>query len=240
LVLICFCDLSLHIANAQKPDAKKGILEPDTKRRIVDPPEKVSAKSWTFERINLTGDAVVDMLRNKEVQKELNLDGAQQVDIARMIREIESALAEWRDELALPSESKRREIAERLTKLTKSFVAEIDDLLDPNQVDRLLGIICQIHGVIAVVHPIIEKRLEISVKQRAKIHGIIKGFKPGKDDIRETILNVLTDDQKQKLDSMKGKPIELETNPLTGVRHTRVAGSGEHKASTNTSTAKEP
>jgi len=220
LIFVFLSDLSLNVAIAQKPDGKPTILAPIEKTSL--------ASSWTIEPVTSTGEPVLDVLRIKEVQVELNCDREQQVDIADRFRDIDESLAEWkklnhltRDERTHLFQSKRREVAERIAKLTKCFVAEIEDVLNPNQVDRLLAIFCQIHGAIAVTHPIVEKRLGISINQRTRIHGIVRNFKLGDEGIEDLILNVLTDDQKRELVSMKGKSFELETNPLTGFRRTK-------------------
>lgn len=120
LIFVFLSDLSLNVAIAQKPDGKPTILAPIEKTSL--------ASSWTIEPVTSTGEPVLDVLRIKEVQVELNCDREQQADIADRFRDIDESLAEWkklnqltRDERTQLFQSKRSEVAERIAKLTRVF-----------------------------------------------------------------------------------------------------------------------
>lgn len=126
------------------------------------------------------------------------------------------------------SEEMRTKMAEMAAKAD----SKIQDILDPTQFDRLLGIFAQQDAVRALNHKLIAERLVITEEQKGKMKTVEEesgeklremftggGGRPGPEmfekmqaarkETEEKIVGVLTAEQKKKFDELKGEKFEF-------------------------------
>jgi hypothetical protein len=104
------------------------------------------------------------------------------------------------------------------------------EILQPEQRGRLKQIDLQFQGADALRSPEVVKALALNIEQREKVNAAIKSADKHRDEtvlpnqkiasigmtpleldeqLLETALNVLTPEQRTKLDGMKGRPLDL-------------------------------
>ena len=130
-----------------------------------------------------------------------------------------------------PSDEERQKLREQFEARATKERDELAKILKPEQQKRLTGIYVQQAGTAAIGDPEVSKELGISDEQKAKLRTIreetaasMRGLFGGGEvdreanrtkfnDLRksseEKVLAVLSDDQKKKLEELKGKKIDL-------------------------------
>ncbi len=131
------------------------------------------------------------------------------------------------------------ETRKKMSELTGKLDSKIEDILDPSQFDRLLGLFAQQAGINALGNKHIVDRLVITDDQKSKIKELQDesgakvremftggGGRPGPEmfekmtamrkESEEKIMGVLTADQKKKLDELKGEKFEFPQGPGFG------------------------
>jgi Spy/CpxP family protein refolding chaperone len=139
---------------------------------------------------------------------------------------------------------------EKMIKMRDDTTAKVNEVLDDGQKKRLMGIFVQVAGAGAVMDPAIGKEIGITDEQRTKLRDAVgpprEGRRPdgpppegkeGREGRREggsfremrermdkEIMAVLTDEQKQKLESLKGEKVDIDMSELRGFGGRRGEG----------------
>jgi Spy/CpxP family protein refolding chaperone len=138
---------------------------------------------------------------------------------------------------------------DKMMKLRDETQAKLNEVLDDGQDKRLMGIFVQVVGTGAVMNPAIGKEIGLTDDQQKKLRDAVgpprDGGRPdgpppeGKDgerrrdggsfrEMRERmekeIMAVLTDEQKQKLESLKGEKVDIDMSELRGFGGRRGEG----------------
>ena len=173
------------------------------------------------------------MLRTPELQKELKLSDDQRADIGGLMSEALGAMQDLRD----ADEEERREIMQELMEEGR---IELNKILDKDQQKRLHEIQLQQQGPAGVVSAEVAKELKISEEQKGKIETIIEEtgeaqrelfgeLREGGDreevmqkvqalrkERDETVLALLSADQKKQWTTMLGEPFEMPRRGFGG------------------------
>jgi len=185
-------------------------------------------------------------LQNDKVQKELELVDDQKDQIKKLgdksrenMREMFSGLQDLPQE---ERQEKMRELQPKMEESQKALGKQVDEVLMPNQRDRLKQITVQIQGTGALSDEEVAKELALSDDQEKQIQQVRQeafekmreNFRPGagggdndRDARRERmqkaqketddkVLAVLTSEQRDKFEKMKGEKFEFDPSQLFG------------------------
>lgn len=148
---------------------------------------------------------------------------------------------ETRAEMRKQFEDGGRPDREKMMKLMDDSTAKLNEVLDDGQEKRLMGIFVQMAGPGAVMNPAIGKEVGLTDEQRDKLRDAMgplrEGRRPdgpppegkrtegrgGEGSFRERrekmdkdVMAVLTDEQKKKLESLKGEKVDIDMSELRG------------------------
>jgi len=132
-----------------------------------------------------------------------------------------------------PGGMDRTKIQEAMASMQEKSETKLGDILDPVQMDRLVGLYVQRDGVRTLTSKTIATRLEITADQKAKMKeqqaSAMEEFRaamtPGADpDATEKLraqgekkmMDILTQAQKDKMESLKGAKFEFPAQPARG------------------------
>jgi hypothetical protein len=161
-------------------------------------------------------------------QKELKLDEATTDKVKNMIRE-------YRDEARKEREG-GSDMATLRKKLDGEYAPKLAAILDKTQQTRLREIAIQVAGVHALQDATVVKDLDLTKEQQDKIAGIVKehgehaggggaaAFMEHRREQLDKAVAVLTKDQQEKFEKMKGKPFTF--SPPAGRSGGRRARTG--------------
>lgn len=182
---------------------------------------------------------MVQLIGRQEVQDELELLPDQVDGLAKMNERLrpEAANFDFRNATEEQRNQYLAKMQEQLTERTKQAKDQLEELLLPDQFDRLEQIAVQVAGVSALVSPAMSERLGLTKevtdkmtkdieasaeKGREMLNAAMRDRDRGFDfnAIREKaeemrkeldvqLLANLSDDQKAKYEAMKGKPFDL-------------------------------
>ncbi|QDV61498.1 Spy/CpxP family protein refolding chaperone [Crateriforma conspicua] len=187
------------------------------------------------------GGGMLQLLRIDEVRSELDLmdDQVQTLekvgrDIAEEMRGDMPNFRDMSDEERQEAFAKMQEMREKAEKKTRE---QLEEVLFPEQYDRLKQINIQAQGINALRDAEVVKELGLSDEQKEKIRKVGENLRDGiqekiaearesgdRDKMREAMqeafagmqekletetLAVLTSEQKKKFEEMKGKPFEM-------------------------------
>lgn len=194
------------------------------------------------------GGGVLSLLRMEEVRKELQIDESQ----TKKLEEISTALREamprldfagLRDLSDEERTKKMEEFQKGMAEATKKQEAKLDDILDPDQSSRLMGLLVQRENVRAVLsYDKVAAAITLTDEQKTKLTTIDResrnamrprgaggagGERPDFTQIREQMEKarketeekmsaVLTDAQKKKLEELKGAKFEFPERGFGG------------------------
>jgi hypothetical protein len=199
---------------------------------------------------------VMDLLRMEEVQKELKLTDDQKKTLtdeaAKMGEAMRSMFSDFRPggEMTDEMRKKMEENGKKMAEMAKEAEKKLETILDPDQQDRLIGLLIQRSGVRAVPSSeLLCAALEITDDQKTKFAEVEKqngdemrkSFEKmrsegqgGDEDpqargekmrkameemnkaAEERLMAVLTDDQKSKMESLKGEKFEFPAPQFGG------------------------
>ena len=183
------------------------------------------------------GDPMFSLLMNETVREEIELM-PDQAEALKKIRDDNGGRGDRPDfDFRSASEEERREFMEKMRsqreETMKELKGKLEEVLLPNQFDRLREISIQVAGVAALGSPEVQQELGISEEQiaslsetREKIQGEMRdkmremmqsgnrdgmreAFEGVRKEIEEKVLAVLTAEQSEKFEEMKGEPFEL-------------------------------
>jgi len=201
--------------------------------------ERTSVSSVNQIRDQVTGNGLLDLLRFEEIRKELKVDDIQKAELDEKFHKIQVLRAELRTKRAQKpfakvdlTDSDFANSIGQLAKATDDFASAIAEILDPLQVDRLIGIYCQQEGVLAFVNSLVATRIGLSEDSRKKVSDEIRKSLvgnmdfPGKDgaggkvalnallnrrkDTEGSIRKILTEEQRTTFESLLGVPFKLQ------------------------------
>lgn len=202
------------------------------------------------------GQGLAGLLAMEQVQTHLKLDAAQKGELKTLQESVESELRDVFTDLRESGgdfASMRDKIQEKIQGVMGKLDAKIEDILDPDQFDRLLGLFAQRGLSQALTHKAISERLELSADTVKKVREVeaesmaaIRDLFPGpgaggqgggrqgggfgnfdpeemrkrmeqmrekmqeaRKEAEEKILALLTDDQKEKLEALKGEKFDF-------------------------------
>lgn len=161
-----------------------------------------------------------------DVQKELNMTDEQKTRVA----EVNDRLRDERRELFGTTFDGWSKVQPQLEELNNKASQEVNEVLEPAQRKRLQEIAIQQNGPRALQDPDVVVELALSDEQKAKLAAAVaentKAFETGfgeasretwreragelADQADQRLLGVLTDEQKTKLDELKGEPFEVD------------------------------
>lgn len=190
------------------------------------------------------GGGQLMLLRNEKVQKELEIVDDQKAEITKLAEDQDKLMREmfasFRD---IPEDERQAKIEENRKKMEENAKAvreKVNEILEPRQVARLKEISLQMRGDGALADPEVAKELGLSedqTKQLAEIRdeSFEKSrelFRPGADETereemrkkmeelrKETsqkTLAVLSPEQQEKFEKLKGKKTDLDLRTLFG------------------------
>ncbi len=187
-------------------------------------PAVVAAAARTAELTPPEGTTIkLLLLRQKSVQKELELTAEQ----AAKIKEFTHAQSEAARKARDLGEAERREVHQKLERQNKEFLAST---LSEKQSKRLHQITMQFTALHHLTSPGLVKELNLSDEQVQKLkdlqrearkelvailsakerEGKKEKFAKHREETRTTILGILTDEQKRQVREISGAPFEGE------------------------------
>lgn len=190
------------------------------------------------------GTSSLNLLNLEQVQKELELVDEQKTQIKEVAEKIREQFREAFSGLRDLNEEERRakftEMREKMEKQTADLRKQVDEILLPHQRDRLKQIALQVGGDAAISGDEVAKEIGLTDDQkeqltkardemRSKFGEVFADFRdPDKRDAarermtklreeaREAVQNILTEQQKTKLKEMRGEPFELDRSQFGG------------------------
>lgn len=200
-------------------------------------------------------NSLISLAAMKEVRDELKVDDVQSKELDEISKELGDAMREMFaggggrqggggfDDAA---RQRMQENAEKMAKLQSKADEKLSDILDPKQMDRLLGLLVQRSLTSALANSQISAKLNITEDQKTKFKELDEarrasrggpgGGGPGgggaggpggfdrerfeqmRKENEEKVLAVLTADQKKSLEDMKGAKFEFPAPNFGGGR----------------------
>lgn len=186
------------------------------------------------------GGGLLGLLMMKEVCEELKLDEDQTTELDGLKKEMQESMrsmfegrqrGERRDQVAMEA------AGTKMREMGKKMEDKLEELLDPNQMDRLVGLLAQQEGLMSLRNSLIATRLEITSDQKTKMlemekeageamRSIFSNGPPGPDAFEKMqtmrkegeakLLALLTDAQKKTLEELKGETFKFPEMPRWG------------------------
>jgi hypothetical protein len=174
------------------------------------------------------GAGVTGLLMMKEVREELKLDEDQVAELEdlgkAMMESMRSMLPQCGGGGQPPNAQDRQAMMEKMQKANEENEAKVEEILDPKQFDRLVGLFIQASNLQSLNSKLVATRLGITEDQKTKMAEIAKangekmrelfqaGFGPDarekmgkmREEAEAKIKEVLTDKQKQDMETLKG------------------------------------
>ncbi len=186
------------------------------------------------------GDPTLGLLRMTEVRTELKISPEQETAITKLVEGIRPSRPEGVD-FGSMSEEKRTEFFEKMRKEMETKVNEakeqLEEVLFPNQIDRLKEISLQAQGAQALGNEEVAKSLNITDAQKKELEEVRESlrvdmqskmqeafanrgnagaggdmrevFTQMRKDMDEKVFAVLTAEQKAEFEKMKGEKFDL-------------------------------
>ena len=185
------------------------------------------------------------LLQMREVQEELGISEEQGQQLRDKLSELGNQVRDsFQRGNGRPDLSAMQETMLKLGNEMEEATAEI---LDPDQFDRMLGLMIQMDPVAALRSTSVQSALEISDKQKGQIDDAFTangekmrelfsgGFGPDmrekmtemRDELKTTVLGVLSDDQNEKMEELNGEEFEFPEQRGFGGRMGRGGDRGE-------------
>lgn len=179
------------------------------------------------------GGGLAGLLMMKEVCEEIKMDEDQTAELEVMKKEIQESmrsLFEGRQGRERPDQAAMEAAGAKMRDMGKKMEEKLEELLDPNQMDRLLGLLAQQQGLMSLSNSMISTRLGITEEQKTKMsemekeageamRSIFANGPPGPDSFAKMqtmrkegeakLLALLTDDQKKSLEDLKGETFKF-------------------------------
>jgi Spy/CpxP family protein refolding chaperone len=192
------------------------------------------------------GGGTYGLLRMSQVQKELELVKDQQDKLRKIEEEMRGSMRELFSGLRDLSEEDRRkkfaEIREKMTKQREVMQKKVDGILLPHQRDRLKQISLQMRmqrsgATSTLTSDTVTEALGITEAQKKKLAEVRKEVEKqlqediakARENARKKIFDVLTPEQRKKLEKLTGEAFKLDRSQFQrgrGRRDRRPRGEG--------------
>lgn len=160
---------------------------------------------------------------NDKVQDALKLSDDQKDKIKKIN-------SDAREEMRKEFQSGGRPDPEKMRQLRQDTSDKVKEVLNADQQKRLMGIFIQVMGAGAVMDPEVGKAIDLTEDQKTKIHDAVgpppgggqagrgdrQSFQERREKQEKAVMDVLTADQKTKLESLKGEKVEIDMSALRG------------------------
>jgi Spy/CpxP family protein refolding chaperone len=164
--------------------------------------------------------SMVRIAGNEKVQEALKVSDDQKSKIEKINEESRSAMREQFQGGGRPDPEKMRKMRDEETE-------KLDKVLDEAQQKRLMGIFVQVMGAGAVMDPAVGKAIGLTDDQKSKLREAMgpppegraaggQGFQERREKMEKEVMSVLTEDQKSKLESLKGEKVDIDPASLRG------------------------
>ncbi len=187
------------------------------------------------------GDNTMGLLRIEAVQTELEISPVQKEALEKLAEQGRGERPDFGNFREM-SEEERREAFEKMRARSEERAAEmreqLEEVLLPQQIERLQEISLQIRGIQALDDPKVAEKLGLTEEQKSKLAEARQGqadkmrermremFQGGggaqgnireamgkmREEMEEEILAVLSSDQQKKFEEMKGADFEMPEN----------------------------
>jgi Spy/CpxP family protein refolding chaperone len=201
------------------------------------------------------GGGLFSLTQVAEVQAELKIDEDQKKELEAIGKEMSDArraLMPAPADGGRPDMAKMRELMPKMAEMQTKYEGKLEEVLDPKQMDRLLGLFVQRDEIRTLSNAIVAAKLKITDEQKAELAKIEKangeammsafsGGGGGGGDMREKFqamrkeneektMGVLTAEQKKTMEDMKGPKFEF---PQRGPGGPGGPGGGRTRPGTN-------
>ncbi|MBM4091169.1 MAG: hypothetical protein FJ276_17360 [Planctomycetes bacterium] len=172
----------------------------------------------------MRGMSMVQLLQNEAVRKEIVLTEEQQSKLREMAQAAREGAGGGMPNFQEMSDEERQKLREEMTKRAEETQKKLAEILDDKQMTRLKEINLQVMGARAFMLPEVSDALGITNEQREKIQtaqreafqGLMGGGAPdpeqmakAQEQVKETIMNILSDEQKSTFKKMVGEPFDV-------------------------------
>lgn len=176
------------------------------------------------------GGGPAALLTNEAVQKELNIADAQREKLREVVREMREGGGQRGDFQNLTQEERQKRIAE-IQERAKKMEEKVNAILDEKQKERLEQLRIQRDGAAALLRADVAEKVGLAADQKEKIQKIQQDLRGGGQNFRDLsnedrqkafaemrerrekaaaeILGVLTADQKEKFEKLKGAKFDF-------------------------------
>jgi len=203
------------------------------------------------------GGGLFSLTQITEVQAELKIDEDQKKElesIAKEMGEARRALMPAPADGGRPDMTKMRELMPKMADIQTKFEGKLEEVLDPKQMDRLLGLFVQRDEIRTLSNAMVAAKLKITDEQKAELAKIEKAageammsafaggggggaggdmrekFQAMRKENEEKTMSVLTAEQKKTMEDMKGPKFEF---PQRGFGGPGGPGGGRTRPGTN-------
>lgn len=204
------------------------------------------------------GGGLFSLTQVAEVQTELKIDEDQKTELEAIGKEMSDArraLMPAPADGGRPDMAKMRELMPKMAEMQTKYEGKLEEVLDPKQMDRLLGLFVQRDEIRTLSNAIVAAKLKITDEQKAELAKIEKangeammsafsGGGGGGGDMREKFqamrkeneektMGVLTAEQKKTMEDMKGAKFEFPQRGFGGPGGPGGPGGGRTRPGTN-------
>ncbi|TWT82102.1 hypothetical protein CA13_35630 [Planctomycetes bacterium CA13] len=201
------------------------------------------------------GNQIIGLLMIEKVREEVSLDDDQAAALKKVREDSQSERPDF--DFRNASEEERSKFFEKMQKeraeQASKVQSQIEQVLLPDQMDRLKEISLQVRGVMALSDPDVQSELGITSEQKEKLESVRNSAQEGmRDKMRDMrdlfqsgdsekiqeavakvrkeidgkVMDVLTGEQKSKFEKMKGEPFEMPEDFRGGGFMGRRSGGG--------------
>ncbi|SRR6056297_151032 len=195
------------------------------------------------------GGSIVELLAKEEVREELEMDEMQVEALGTVRESLQEDMRSMAQDIGggnfrEMSEEDRRKVFEKMQKkreeLEEKVTQALDEVLLPEQSERLHQIRIQVQGIRALADEKVAEQLEITAEQKKEMEevqdkmrsemaekfrearesgdfGAMRDLMPKMQEKTEAaMMEILTAEQKKKFEEMKGEPFEMPENDRGG------------------------
>jgi hypothetical protein len=191
---------------------------------------------------------MLGLLRNDQVRNDLGLLEDQEAKLQTLGESARTAMQDlfsgMRDATPEQRQAKMQEIGRKMQDQDASMMKQIQEVLLPQQMQRLKEIRIQVMGARALADPEVQKELGLTDQQKQQLEQIqreamstmmgggagggadfrnmsqeerqkmLSGMQDRMRQAQDKVMNVLTADQKQKFESIQGKKLNIDMSQL--------------------------
>jgi hypothetical protein len=182
-------------------------------------------------RIDGGSDSPILLIHAVAIQKELDLSNQQKAAVKQTLVDLGHDLHEINQPIGNAGRGATTEIRfmqERMNEVEEPHRKRLNDLLTPDQRNRMQEIILQVEGARALGRKDIAAKLGLADDQKQKLKDIFEhtmndklslGLRPSRGADNRQATEVLTTAQQEQFEKLKGKPVDFEPDKLGTMEH---------------------